>query len=99
MRLGRFRAGLLLGLGIGYVAGSAAGRQRYDQMEAAARRLAGVSRRAIGSGTARSAGDKVGAVRNSVVGKLGRWRQPAAGAPGITEITPYPAAGTPRSSF
>lgn len=35
----RFRYGLLAGAGIGYVLGTRAGRERYEQMRRAARRL------------------------------------------------------------
>ena len=96
MRVGRFRLGLLVGLGIGFVAGTASGRERYDQMDAAARRLAAVSRRAINSGVARSAGERMGAVGNGVLGKLARPAPAEAEQPGLT---PYPESERPRSSF
>ena len=36
----KFRTGLIIGLGVGYVLGSRAGRERYDQMKAVVDRLA-----------------------------------------------------------
>ncbi len=36
--MGRFRYGLILGFGAGYVAGSAAGRYRYEQIKGYARK-------------------------------------------------------------
>ena len=37
--MGRFRFGILLGLAIGYVAGSAAGRERFEQLRSLGRRV------------------------------------------------------------
>ncbi|MCB1245716.1 MAG: YtxH domain-containing protein [Acidimicrobiia bacterium] len=35
----RFRTGLIIGLGVGYVLGAKAGRERYDQIVATAQRI------------------------------------------------------------
>ncbi len=73
MRLTKFRAGLALGLGLGFYAGTWAGRQRYEQINRALRKL---SR----SGPVEAAGGKAKAVvdlgveraKDIVDAKLGR---------------------------
>ena len=45
MRIGKFRLGLLAGLAVGFVAGSAAGREPYNQIEAGTRKVLSRARR------------------------------------------------------
>jgi hypothetical protein len=40
----KFRTGLVIGLGVGFVLGARAGRERYDQMRRVARRVVGDER-------------------------------------------------------
>lgn len=98
MRVGRFRVGLMLGLGVGFVAGAASGRERYDQIEAGARRAVSLGRRAVSSTLVRSAGEKMGAVGSGVKGRFGTHLelepQPEPAGPPA-----YPTGQAPRSSF
>jgi hypothetical protein len=60
----RMRLGLLTGLGVGYVLGTAAGRERYEQMRDAGQRL-------MGSERAQDLRSKVGSVTGKAGGVIG----------------------------
>lgn len=70
----KFRFGLALGLVIGYIAGAAAGRQRYEQIRATWQRVAssGPAQQLSGEvrGLATKAGEKVESQATQKVSKL-----------------------------
>jgi hypothetical protein len=91
MTVTKFRAGLILGLGLGFYAGTWAGRQRHEQINRVLRKL---SR----SGPVEAAGGKAKAVvdlgveraKDIVDAKLGRDQTNADGA---VDTTPLGASG------
>lgn len=103
MAIGRFRLGLIVGLSVGYVAGTASGRERYDQMESAARRVVSAGRRAASSKLARGAGRRLGVGLGGGSDGLGDTSGPAPGTDGVEagpgEPLTYRADRPPRSSF
>ncbi|GAC1361776.1 MAG: hypothetical protein NVSMB32_01210 [Actinomycetota bacterium] len=90
--VGKFKLGLMLGLSVGYVAGTASGRQRFDQMQAGAERVVHLGHKVAGSRLLRSAGEKVGVVGSGLKSKL----TPSTDPPGPVS---YPADEPPASSF
>ncbi|MGM0819154.1 MAG: hypothetical protein ACQETV_07170 [Actinomycetota bacterium] len=82
MRLFGFRFGLVLGIGIGYVLGTRAGRRRYEQLARWARSLAR-------SQPAQQIGSEV----RDVAGKAGQAIEDKA-AEGVTRITDRVRSGS-----
>lgn len=64
----RFRRGLILGAGVGYVLGTKAGRERYEQLRSAWRKV--------------SSSDPARKVEATIRESLGELRPPKAGPPG-----------------
>lgn len=71
----RFRRGLILGAGIGYVLGTKAGRERYEQMRSMWRNV--------------TASDPAQKVEAAIRDTLGDLRPPTAGPPG-SEVASAP---------
>ena len=89
----KFRTGLIIGLGVGYVLGSRAGRERYDQMKAVVDRLAANEQV---KKVAAVAGQSTEGARNlagtGLVAAGGAMREAAAKAPAGTDETATIAA-------
>jgi hypothetical protein len=76
--MGRFRLGLTLGLGIGYVLGTKAGKERYLQMQRNARRASQLWQKVSSSSLAQklgrkaseALGDSLGNAKRTTISKL-----------------------------
>jgi alkylated DNA repair dioxygenase AlkB len=76
--MSRFKLGLILGLGIGYVLGTKAGRERYLQMQRNLRRASRLWQKASSSTLAQKAAHKAGgalgdglkSAKRTTIGKL-----------------------------
>jgi hypothetical protein len=70
--MARFKLGLTLGLGIGYVLGTKAGRERYLQMQRSARRASQLWQKASSSSLARKVCHKAGEALGGSLGNAKR---------------------------
>jgi hypothetical protein len=87
----RFRAGLVIGFGIGFYVGAMAGRERYEQINRTLRQVKGSDMVDAATGTARSAVDQgVGRAKSFAQGRFGK----AVGDGGGAEPTSPPAPST-----